>query len=414
MHATPRATSPGESVSESEEETEARSTCSACRRPEGWCYCAHVTPTRTRTRVVVLQHPREARVPLGTLRMVELSLPEAIVRRGVDFADDPVVAELTAQDPPPYVLYPGPEARDLEELEEAGAITLIAIDGTWAQARSILRRNPALAALPRVAFKPGAPSAYRIRRQPAEHCVSTIEALARALDLLERSEGESAPRFDDVLLRPFHALVEAQLRCTRERKHYRTRRRRVPADRPPPRDSDLRLRAEWDRLVCVQGEANDWPATLEDRPEPEIVQWRAHRLATGETFSACVRPQGVFNQNTARYAEVAPELLLEGSSWEAFTEDWRAFLRPDDVLAVWGHFHASVATRQGLPLPDERIDARVAASRKLGRRPGTVERCAQTFGLSVPATSQGRCARRMKHLEAVTRHLSEEAESAPR
>lgn len=386
---------------------EARRKCAACRRPEGWCYCAHVTPTRTRTRVVVLQHPREARVPLGTLRMVQLSLPEAIVRRGVTFSADPVVQDLIASEPRPYVLYPGPEARDLADLQAEEPLTLIAIDGTWAQARSVLRHNPALAALPRVAFSSGAPSVYRIRRQPAAHCVSTIEALARALDLLEAPAGES--RFDEVLLRPLHALVEAQLRCSRERKHYRVCRPRQQRRKPPPLDSALNLRANWDRLVCVQGELNDWPANEPDRPKPEIVVWRACRAATGETFAAIVRPRQRLGDYTPQNVEVPAEVLLAGVRWDAFLEDWRAFSRPDDVLAVWGHFHAAVAAKGGLPLPEARIDVRVAASRAMGRRPGTIERCAETLSLAVASDEPGRCARRIEHLRAVVGALVERA-----
>ncbi|MBL4845852.1 MAG: DTW domain-containing protein [Planctomycetes bacterium] len=171
---------------------EPRSTCAACRRPGDLCYCVHLSPTQTQTRVVVLQHLREARVPLGTLRMLELSLPEAVIRRGIVFEGDPVVEALYEEQPTPYVLYPGPKARDLSEVADGPPLTLIAIDGTWAQAKAVLRRNPRLAALPRVAFTPGAPSIYRIRRQPAEHCVSTVEALARALDVLEGPPGPSS------------------------------------------------------------------------------------------------------------------------------------------------------------------------------------------------------------------------------
>jgi DTW domain-containing protein YfiP len=57
-------------------------------------------------------------------------------------------------------------------------------DGTWWQARKLLKLNPALAALPRVAFLPRKPSAYVIRREPADFA-STIEALAEVLRVLE-------------------------------------------------------------------------------------------------------------------------------------------------------------------------------------------------------------------------------------
>ena len=51
------------------------------------------------------------------------------------------------------------------------------VDGTWSQAKKVVRENPLLSSLPRYAFQPPAPSEYRIRREPQENYVSTIEAL---------------------------------------------------------------------------------------------------------------------------------------------------------------------------------------------------------------------------------------------
>ncbi len=383
-----------------EEPPERRATCAACRRPLDLCYCEHVTPTQTRTRVVVLQHPREARVPLGTLRMLELSLPEARIGRGVDFDGDPLVEALYQEQPAPFVLYPGPGAQDLSELPREVPITLIAIDGTWSQAKALLRQNPRLAALPRVAFSPGSPSIYRIRRQPAEHCVSTLEALARALDVLEGPEG----RFEEALLAPLRALVSDQLRLTRERPSYRTRRTRGPRPtRPPQPDTAAQLAANWEHLVCVQGEANAWPASHPDPGEPELVQWRALRLATGEEFSATIRPRQALGPDTVSYTEVAPEVFLAGESWESFASRWEAFRRPDDVLASWGYFHSGLAEAAGLP--PERIDVRIAAARVLGKRSGRVEQCAERLGVTVEAAEPGRCARRLALLATIVREV---------
>jgi len=69
----------------------ARALCERCRRPTSVCYCAHITPLQTRTRVIVLQHPRERDVGIGTARIARLCLPGAVLRVGIDFSDDPVV-----------------------------------------------------------------------------------------------------------------------------------------------------------------------------------------------------------------------------------------------------------------------------------------------------------------------------------
>src|SRR5450432_897172 len=146
-----------------------RKLCLSCRRPVAVCVCAHVQPLRTTTRVLILQHPRERHVPINTARLARQSLPDAILRRGVDFATDPVVADVVAGrdgGPPPYLLFPGPNAVDLAHARPDGPITLIVLDGTWWQAKKLLRRNPALSALPQLKLAPAAPSRYRIRREP--------------------------------------------------------------------------------------------------------------------------------------------------------------------------------------------------------------------------------------------------------
>ena len=49
-----------------------RDVCDRCRRPVCGCYCAHVRSIDTRTKLVILQHPRERDVPIGTAHMATL------------------------------------------------------------------------------------------------------------------------------------------------------------------------------------------------------------------------------------------------------------------------------------------------------------------------------------------------------
>ncbi len=71
------------------------------------CVCSHVTPLPTRTRVVLLQHPREHRVGVGTARLAHLSLPASSLHVGLDFDGDAAVCAALASDAPTYVLFPG-------------------------------------------------------------------------------------------------------------------------------------------------------------------------------------------------------------------------------------------------------------------------------------------------------------------
>src|SRR5262245_64442388 len=93
---------------------EPRAMCPGCARPASVCLCAEVVRVPTRTRVVILQHPRESSVPIGTARLAELALPNAERHVGVDFSDSARVREILEDtNAPPVLLYPSDGAKDL-------------------------------------------------------------------------------------------------------------------------------------------------------------------------------------------------------------------------------------------------------------------------------------------------------------
>jgi DTW domain-containing protein YfiP len=185
-----------------------RPTCQRCLRPTAFCACGAVPAVPSRTRVVILQHPREARLAICSARATRLALENAELHRGVDFEDDPRVRALAAT-PGAAVLFPGADAIRADAC--APPPVLFAVDGTWHQAEKMLRVNPRLAALPRIRVVPEAPSGYGdLRREPAEGHLPTIEAVALALGALERDPSRFAP-----MVAAFRENVARQLACAR-------------------------------------------------------------------------------------------------------------------------------------------------------------------------------------------------------
>jgi len=351
--------------------------CGRCRRPASVCFCADVKPIATKTRVLILQHPRERDVPIGTARLARLALPNAILRTDVDFSQDRVVCDCLAQGNA-YLLFPGPGALDVETADLPTPITLVVLDGTWWQAGKLLKSNPELAALPRLRLTPTAPSVYgQIRREPADHCVATVEAIAHVLAHLEKDPG----RFTD-FLRPLARMVESQLHfasslnTNRHRRDKPLRPRRDPVPKP--------LRQRLADLVCVHGETNAWPHLHPDRAPPETVHWLARRMATGETFEAVIAPRGRLAPSTCRHIRLEPETLQNGEPWRTFAERFQTFLRPSDFLLAWGHFPLSILAADGLRLEYPWLDIRPLIGNLLRRRTGTVEESVGHLGLAAP------------------------------
>ena len=108
-----------------------RAICGRCRRPASVCYCAHLVSLPTRTRVLLLQHPREPDVPIGTARLAHLCLPGSELRVGVDFDDDARLRAVLADSRDAYLLFLGPRAIDVAEVKPACPVTLVVVDGTW-------------------------------------------------------------------------------------------------------------------------------------------------------------------------------------------------------------------------------------------------------------------------------------------
>jgi len=159
------------------------------------------------TKVVLLQHPRERDVPIGTARMASLCLCNAELHVGLHWSGSRVLARaLSNPERPAVLLYPGAKAMDVVATPPRVPVTLIVVDGTWSNTKKVLRENPELAALARYALAPTSPSEYRIRSEPKAGYVSTIEAVAQVLAAWE-PDGE---RFQ-ALLRPFRAMVEGQI-----------------------------------------------------------------------------------------------------------------------------------------------------------------------------------------------------------
>ncbi|AGC43641.1 DTW domain-containing protein [Myxococcus stipitatus DSM 14675] len=374
-----------------------RSLCLRCYRPESACYCSQLPPRLdTRTRVVFLQHPRERRVAIGTARMAHLALANSELHQGVDFTGHARLEELAARPESVAVLFPGEEAISVEQARMRPPETLIVVDGTWPQAKKVVSRNPVLAGLPRIGFVPRRPSNYRIRAEPADHCVSTIEAVVEILGLLE---GE--PERFDTMLRAFEYMVDTQLGRQSTRTSPNRRRIHYGPWRPP---LELRELAEgFENLVVFYGEANAHP-TGADIPA-ELVHVVASRPASGERFEAVIAPEQPLARSTPLHVELSEDVLRAGEPRSEALARFERFLRPSDELAVWTSFALDLLWEGGVSRRPAR-NVRLATARALEGKAGSVEHAmALLSGPEVPLWAPGRAGVRIRALESVLRVL---------
>lgn len=378
---------------------EPRAVCLECLRPRAVCCCAHIETLDTRTKVLILQHPRERKVGVNTARMAHQCLPNSVLRVGVDFGPDQVVrAMLRDPERPAAVLFPGENAVDVVANPPQRPVTLVVLDGTWWQAAKLLRANPEIAALPRWGLTLTETSRYRIRRQPAEHCVSTVEALAAVLGVLEQD-----PARMQRLLVPFERMVQAQLDYAKQSggasRHAR------PGPQGELRPWQVLLRRP-ERVILAAGETNEWPRHAREGL-PEIVHWVAVRPASGARFEAVVRPAQRLAPSCPVQVGLPADCIVAGETFDQFQRRWAAFAGQGDTVCTWGRHAGDVAARQGLSL-EPRLDVRAFTIKHLGRRAGEMPDYAQALGASVATPwARGRAGQRLAALEGIAARLTD-------
>ena len=305
--------------------------CYTCWRPKVTCLCADIRQVHNRTGITILQHPRERNHPIGTARIVELSLRNAtLMMDRVDALSRQRPEHLPAD---AGLLYPGDGARNLNTLPAAERPShLVLLDGTWHHAHSIYRDSEWLQAMPIYSLSPTQPSNYRIRREPKATFVSTVESAVLALRALEpETEG-----FDQ-LLATFDAMIDRQIRIGRSNRSQPRQMRPRKRERKslPP---ELQVRSG--RVVLVYGESQPIRSVGEPNPKQantrQILQWCAVRPDTDETFERFViDPANPPRSGFLECMELGASHAQQALSQEVFEREWATFCRPDDLYLSW-------------------------------------------------------------------------------
>ncbi|MBK7977817.1 MAG: DTW domain-containing protein [Deltaproteobacteria bacterium] len=181
--------------------------CDACRMHVTLCICAIVPRLATRTRVTVLVHHLESRKPSNTGRLaarcLERGAVEIVGQRHRLIEPPRIVDEV------PLVLFPAEDAVPITEFSATSQpVALFVPDGNWNQAKKMRRRGPGLAAFPCVTLPDPGRSEYRLRAEPWQGGLATLEAIARALAVLE---GDRGAAIESALLGIFRVMVERTL-----------------------------------------------------------------------------------------------------------------------------------------------------------------------------------------------------------
>lgn len=171
-------------------------------------------------------HPKEYRkTKNGTGHFTNKSLKNSEIYIGIDFTNHKEINHiLNDSNNECFILYPGKESIKLnyEKLETKKNIVLFIIDSTWACSKKLLRLSKNLKSLKRVSFESDRVSNFRIKEQPKDYCLSTIESTQFILELLNKQSIENINKQSLInFTKPFDRMVEYQINCIEKTKDLR-------------------------------------------------------------------------------------------------------------------------------------------------------------------------------------------------
>lgn len=153
--------------------------CPRCLFQQRVCLCAAIPVVETRTRVVIVRHHLERHRSSNSGRLAHFALPNSVI---VDHGGHGGPAVLPPLDGA-WLVYPAGEA--MVSAPTPPPKQLVFLDASWSQARRMFRKLGALRGLPLLRLPDAPMPAGRLRESPEPGHVSTIEAIARALRLVE-------------------------------------------------------------------------------------------------------------------------------------------------------------------------------------------------------------------------------------
>lgn len=192
---------------------ENRQKCYKCYRPASSCMCKHIHNIKTKTKFIILMHPKEfKKVKNGTGHLTHLALENSELFVGIDFTNHQKINEIIKKYDS-YVMYPSKEALNISQTNPQNErdMAIFIIDSTWSCSMKMIRESKNLQALRHMSFDSTKLSQFKIKQQPAEFCLSTIESTLSVLELLNKYEIENIKQNDlEEFLNPFEQMIEYQ------------------------------------------------------------------------------------------------------------------------------------------------------------------------------------------------------------
>lgn len=225
------------------------------------------------------------------------------------------------------LLFPSKDSIELEQLPpDQRPSQLVVIDGTWSQAKSLHNALPQLQSLPCYKLAPAQPGQYRIRLEPTDQSLSTVEATVAALTALE----PETPNIEK-LLDAFELMIQKQLDHPEVgQQHYSG----GPIDGATLNAPSF-LFTDPGQIIVAYAEANFREESQPKKIQRTPVFWCAQNLGTGETFASSLRTERPLSDTFLKHLELLKSDFESALGMSEFLSKWNQFTKDASVLVTY-------------------------------------------------------------------------------
>ena len=189
--------------------------CNNCGLPIINCICDKSSTIKTNAQIWILSTEREFYRPSNTARLLKLINPASTEIFLWERTKKPqkLMEYINDEKYETYLLFPVEEEEEelaqckkVENISTGKIPAFILIDGTWKEARKILRKSDYLNKLPRISLEPNFKSQYDLRRGATDGNLCTIEAAIEVLKINNEIENsQTIYEFYKLFLRSYKA-----------------------------------------------------------------------------------------------------------------------------------------------------------------------------------------------------------------
>ena len=180
-------------ISESRREFNARGgkmdRCEQCLIAKHYCICEGAEYASCDAAVCLLMYHNESFKPSNTGRLIAEIVPDNYAFRWDRTSPDPALLALLNNDKyQPFVVFPAEDVETDRVVTQVEPVTgktplFIFLDGTWREAKKMIRKSPYLDNLPVLSITAQKLSDYRLRVAPHAHQLGTAEVAIMVLAL---------------------------------------------------------------------------------------------------------------------------------------------------------------------------------------------------------------------------------------